>query len=67
MIIKPVRTRDGSFTIYSPEYNEHYHSLKDGALKESLYKHIIPAFEHVQELSEVNILDICFGIGFNRR
>lgn len=65
MIIKPVKTGDGSFTIFSQEYNEHYHSLKAGALNESLYKHVFPAFEHIGKKDEVNILDICFGIGFN--
>ncbi|MCV6607917.1 MAG: MnmC family methyltransferase [Campylobacterales bacterium] len=59
------KTRDGSFTIYSKEYNEHYHSVKDGALKESLYKHVIPGFDRVKGKDEINILDICFGIGFN--
>ena len=58
-------SEDGSYTAYSKEYDEHYHSTKDGALNESLYKHIIPAFEHVRERKEVNILDICYGLGFN--
>jgi tRNA U34 5-methylaminomethyl-2-thiouridine-forming methyltransferase MnmC len=57
-------SEDGSFTAYSKEYDEHYHSTKDGALKESLQKHVIPAFELVQK-DEVNILDICYGLGFN--
>jgi len=55
---------DGSYTAYSKEYDEHYHSTKDGALFESLKKHVIPAFELVQK-DEVNILDICYGLGFN--
>ena len=55
---------DGSYTAYSKEYDEHYHSTKDGALHESLKKHVIPAFELVQK-DEVNILDICYGLGFN--
>ena len=55
---------DGSYTAYSKEYNEHYHSTKDGALHESLTKHVIPAFELVQK-EEVTILDICYGLGFN--
>ncbi len=58
-------SEDGSYTAYSKEYDEHYHSTKDGALNESLLKHIIPAFEHVQERDEVSILDICYGLGFN--
>ena len=58
-------SEDGSFTAYSKEYDEHYHSTKDGALNESLTKHILPAFLHVKDSSEVNILDICYGLGFN--
>ncbi len=57
-------SEDGSYTAYSKEYNEHYHSTKDGALKESLQKHVIPAFELIEK-DEVNILDICYGLGFN--
>ncbi len=58
-------SQDGSFTAYSKEYGEHYHSTKDGALSESLKKHVIPAFEHVKTKDEINILDICYGLGFN--
>lgn len=57
-------TEDGSYTAYSKEYDEHYHSTKDGALHESLKKHIIPAFNVIKK-DEVNILDICYGLGFN--
>lgn len=56
---------DGSYTAFSKEYNEHYHSTKDGALNESFNKHVIPAFKIKMHLSEINILDICFGLGFN--
>jgi len=56
---------DGSFTAYSTEFEEHYHSTKDGALHESLSKHVIPALKHTQDKDEVVILDICFGLGFN--
>jgi len=55
---------DGSYTAYSKEYNEHYHSTKDGALKESLVKHVIPASKIIKK-DEVHILDICYGLGFN--
>ena len=58
-------SQDGSYTAYSKEYNEHYHSTKDGALNESLLKHIIPAFKLQKDKQELNILDICFGLGFN--
>ena len=56
---------DGSFTAYSKEYAEHYHSTKDGALKESLLKHVIPTMNTMQNKDTINILDICFGLGFN--
>ena len=60
-----VQSEDGSFTAYSSEFNEHYHSTRDGALHESLYKHVIPAFKHHHQKDELTILDICFGLGFN--
>lgn len=56
---------DGSFTAYSTEFEEHYHSTKDGALHESLSKHVNPALKHTQNKDEIVILDICFGLGFN--
>lgn len=62
---KIVMSEDGSYTAYSKEYDEHYHSTKDGALQESLYKHVIPALELQKNKSELHILDICFGLGFN--
>jgi len=58
-------SEDGSFTAYSKEYEEHYHSTKDGALHESFTKHVVPAFKLQQNKSEINILDICYGLGFN--
>jgi tRNA U34 5-methylaminomethyl-2-thiouridine-forming methyltransferase MnmC len=58
-------SEDGTYTAFSKEYNEHYHSTKDGALKESLLKHVIPAFKIKKNQDEINILDICYGLGFN--
>lgn len=60
-----VLSSDGSYTAYSKEYNEHYHSTKEGALFESLKKHVEPAFSLKKDYDEINILDICFGLGFN--
>ena len=63
---KIVKTEDGSITLYSAEFDECYHSTKDGALKESLQKHIIPAFKFANtKKEELVILDICFGLGYN--
>ncbi|MBA3026647.1 MAG: hypothetical protein FP820_09635 [Sulfurimonas sp.] len=58
-------SEDGSFTAYSKEYEEHYHSTKDGALNESLVKHVMPAFRVKKNQEELHILDICYGLGFN--
>lgn len=60
-----VQSEDGSYTAYSSEYDEHYHSTKDGALNESLQKHILPAFALQQAKDHLRIIDICFGLGFN--
>lgn len=60
-----VLSQDGSYTAYSKEYGEHYHSTKDGALNESLFKHVVPAMRSIKSKDEVVILDICFGLGFN--
>lgn len=58
-------SEDGSYTAYSKEYNEHYHSTRDGALHESLVKHVVPAFSLKEQQDEISILDICYGLGFN--
>ncbi len=60
-----VETDDGSRTLYSAEFDETYHSDRDGALYESLHKHVIPAFEIKSGRDSLRILDICFGIGYN--
>jgi tRNA U34 5-methylaminomethyl-2-thiouridine-forming methyltransferase MnmC len=62
--LKPIQSSDGSFTLYSERFQEHYHSIKDGALNESLHKHIIPALSLIEK-EHINILDISFGLGFN--
>ena len=41
---KAVLTKDGSFSAYSEQYDEHYHSINDGALNETLHKHIVPDY-----------------------
>jgi len=56
---------DGSLTLYSKEFNESYHSPKDGALRESLNKHVVPAFNLHEGKSTLRILDICYGLGYN--
>lgn len=56
---------DGSYTLFSQSYQESYHSLKDGAISETLFKHIFPAFEYGSFDKTIRVLDICFGLGYN--
>ena len=56
---------DGSLTLYSKEFNESYHSPKDGAFRESLNKHVIPALSLHEGKKSLTILDICYGLGYN--
>jgi len=62
---KLIQTDDGSHTLYSAEFDETYHSDRDGALYESLHKHVLPAFDIKSDRDNIKILDICFGIGYN--
>ena len=62
---KLVQTDDGTFTARSGYFDECYHSTRDGALKESLKKHVEPAFSLTPFKPKLNILDICFGLGYN--
>jgi len=62
---KLVRCEDGTNTLFSVEFDESYHSTKDGALHESLEKHVKPALAYSKEKTELTILDICFGLGYN--
>ena len=60
-----VLCEDGTNTLYSKEFEESYHSTKDGALHESLEKHVKPSFSLKSEKESLTILDICFGLGYN--
>jgi len=60
-----VLCEDGSYTLYSEAFDEPYHSTKDGALHESLEKHVKPALGLKSDKASLRILDICFGLGYN--
>ena len=63
-----VSTSDNSNTLYSKEFNQHYHNIEEGALYESTTKYVVPSFRILQNLKHNNslhILDICFGLGYN--
>lgn len=63
--MQKVLTVDGSYTLFSEQYNQHYHNPSDGAVHESLYKHVLPALTHHEKKDKLSILDICFGLGYN--
>lgn len=60
-----VTTQDGSHTLFSAQYNQHYHNVSDGAVNEALHKHVVPAFAFHKNKTHLRILDICFGLGYN--
>lgn len=68
MIIETTLTDDGSSTLYRPDLDEHYHSVK-GAATESRHVYIDCGLRHVFEnqpsLSPVRILEIGFGTGLD--
>ena len=67
-VLYPYFTNDGSVGLFSPEANDIYHSTY-GALTEAYEKFILPSdFEKFfRKNSEIKILDICFGIGYNSK
>ncbi len=62
--MKEVITKDSSITFYNEEYGETYHSVT-GAVEEAFKKFAEPALEAVKDKSEIKILDVCFGLGYN--
>jgi len=60
-----VNTEDGSKTLYSTEYQDHYHSTK-GAFAETMHVYISCGLHEVtKNTSFVNILEVGFGTGLN--
>ncbi|MFH0702536.1 MAG: MnmC family methyltransferase [bacterium] len=64
----PVKTEDGTLSLFNTEVNDIYHS-KIGAYTEALNKFVKPSgiLEYVKTNNEVNILDVCFGLGYNSK
>lgn len=57
------QTADGSYTLYVPELDEHYHSVK-GALTESQHIFIEMGLNH-SSVAEPRVLEIGLGTGLN--
>ena len=63
--LKKHTTKDGSLSLYSLNYEEGFHD-KDGALKESINKYLLPAqLEQFSNTEKIVILDVCMGLGYN--
>ena len=62
--LKKVITKDGSISFRSEKFNENFHSLS-GAFYETKTKFINPSRLKRFQNKSINVLDICFGIGYN--
>jgi tRNA U34 5-methylaminomethyl-2-thiouridine-forming methyltransferase MnmC len=61
----PYLTDDGSYTFFSTEFGQTFHS-KYGAKEESIYKFSIPTLlAEKASRGHLKILDICYGLGYN--
>jgi tRNA U34 5-methylaminomethyl-2-thiouridine-forming methyltransferase MnmC len=60
------KTQDGSFTFYSKEFEEAFHSFH-GAKQEAEVKYVKSTLieEIARETSKIHLLDICYGLGYN--
>ena len=59
-----VKTDDGSYTLFVPELNEHYHSTY-GAVQESMHVFIHTGFANFIDKKDISILEVGFGTGLN--
>jgi len=62
--VEIVITEDGSTTLYSPDFKEHFHSLH-GAIGESKHVFIEHGFKPKAQKKLLRILEIGFGTGLN--
>ena len=63
----PYFTNDGSVGLYSPDFDDIYHS-STGALTEAYEKFIMPVnMDELLKKDEIKVLDICYGIGYNSK
>ena len=59
-----VLTKDGSYSLRSVFFQENFHSLL-GALEETKIKFTAPSELERFKGKSINVLDICFGLGYN--
>ena len=59
-----VLTKDGSYSLRSVFFQDNFHSLS-GALEETKLKFTVPSNLQRFKGKSLNVLDICFGLGYN--
>jgi len=63
MKLKKLITKDGSYTFYNPEIDDHYHSIF-GAITESEHIFINSAYNKIDK-ENISVLEVGFGTGLN--
>lgn len=64
-IFTPQLTADGSFTFFSEEFDESFHSIY-GAKTEAVFKFVESCqLAHKSQKSVLRLLDVCYGLGYN--
>jgi tRNA U34 5-methylaminomethyl-2-thiouridine-forming methyltransferase MnmC len=59
-----IKTADGSYTLYVPELDEHYHSIH-GALQEANHVFIQHGLEPIKDSSSIRVLEMGLGTALN--
>ena len=64
--LAPQITADGSYTFFSPEFNQAFHSHY-GARQEAQMKFVEPTQlkQIAQQRLKLRLLDVCYGLGYN--
>ncbi|WP_099240617.1 tRNA (5-methylaminomethyl-2-thiouridine)(34)-methyltransferase MnmD [Synechococcus sp. BDU 130192] len=61
----PQLTADGSYTFFSEEFQEHFHS-QVGAKREAKEKFLLPCrIAELAQQPQLRLLDVCYGLGHN--
>lgn len=61
----PEPTADGSFTFFSPDFGEWFHS-RHGAYQEAVVTYVQPTHLALKaQQPTLHILDVCYGLGYN--
>ncbi|MGB3207041.1 MAG: MnmC family methyltransferase [Crinalium sp.] len=64
-LFTPQQTADGSFTFFSTEFGQEFHS-RHGAIQEAQFKFVEPTqLRQKAQQPSITILDVCYGLGYN--